>query len=1235
MTKFISLLFLIGWSLALSAQNNIEMLFQKGHSRPIQTMAQSPDGKLLATGGDDLIIRIRDVSTGIEFQTFRSKYWSILDDDAHITKLRFSPDSRYLMCFVRSDVADHVVTIQVKDAKIIHEEIRDGVNRNIAGGYITPDGENLVYFLNPRKDKVRLYNLKSKKHSTVSYYDITNDQYKSYTTEHWTSFKYSGYLTADKTKLLSSSIEFAVGKDKSYEAQHTLFVTDAKTGKALKRFLIPKISGLGFILPASDNKHCWVVPEKGLCEDNVHWRKYNINSGKLVMAKDTITLEREGSLVFFTTTPNGELIYSYDKKLYICKAGENKAKLLADLKTMKGNTNPDNLSHLGDLSALTCSVDGKSIFAAYEGSNRGRRNDDGDVITIRQFNVATGRVVREYSSLGKMVNSLSFGPKGRALWIGENNSSHDKRRNSLLNVWKFREVGNLAVSRLGHDELSSSLTFSPNRKQCFVNYEDFGGGGVVDTKKFSYSQLFRLKKRVEEGQQFYTEDQKVKRVKYRESPAVINKTYTTALDEDLKLYAVSDNDISTSNYTGQIPLPKKSRETYLTAFMHSEENQEEVAVMEIGEIKDYEKVEKTNKLHFFNAKTGVATTVLDFKTMFWEAGDRIKMATNTDENLLAIAAEKEFKTRLESVSHIYIVDAVSRKVQQKIPVLIEDCFDWTNSKYYKNIACAPILMSGLTFNPESTQVLAGWGDHSIKIWDIAAAKLVKTLKGHESVVTSICFHPKKPIMASGSKDGQIIFWNTETWEILGRMIMINQNDYILYTQEGYYTATPKAMQWLAFRKGEKLLGFEQFDVKFNRPDKVIGTLGLSSSSMIKMLKKAYDKRLKKMGFTEDMLGTDFHVPTLVLEEDIPFVSDQSSFAFTANISDSQEELNYLNVYVNDVPVYGLQGLTLKGQTAKQKIKLELSKGVNYITLSATNKKGAESLKQKLAVEYSPLKEELPDMYIYAVGVSDYQDTARNLTFASKDANDITAALKKQTKNYKTIHTKIITNEDATVENVKALLEELKQTKVDDQVILYFSCHGLLDDNLDYYLAMHTVDFEQPKKGGLAYADLEVAIAAIPARKRLMFIDACHSGEVDKTEVELEKVEATEDQNEDVTVRAKSGNYIVKPKTGLNNSFAYMQALFSDVSQGTGATIISAAGGMEYALESDEWGNGVFTYSIIEGLSKKSDLDGNDYVKISELQTYVTYMVHKLTNGKQIPTARHVNRLNDFLIYECK
>ncbi len=61
----------------------------------------------------------------------------------------------------------------------------------------------------------------------------------------------------------------------------------------------------------------------------------------------------------------------------------------------------------------------------------------------------------------------------------------------------------------------------------------------------------------------------------------------------------------------------------------------------------------------------------------------------------------------------------------------------------------------------------------------------------------------------------------------------------------------------------------------------------------------------------------------------------------------------------------------------------------------------------------------------------------------------------------------------------------------------------------------------------------------------------------------------------------------------------MQELFTNLNRGSGAVVISAAAGDSYAMESDEWQNGVFTYSILQGL-QSGDADANDNGEITVL-----------------------------------
>ena len=187
----------------------------------------------------------------------------------------------------------------------------------------------------------------------------------------------------------------------------------------------------------------------------------------------------------------------------------------------------------------------------------------------------------------------------------------------------------------------------------------------------------------------------------------------------------------------------------------------------------------------------------------------------------------------------------------------------------------------------------------------------------------------------------------------------------------------------------------------------------------------------------------------------------------------------------------------------------------------------------------------------------------------------------------------------------------------------------MDDQLDYYLATTDVDFNNPSEKGLPYTKVEEMLEKVLSRNRLVLIDACHSGEIDKEEMML----ADANPNQNVKATAKSGAKIVAPKTGLKNSFSYMQALFSDVSKGLGATVISAAGGMEFAYETGEKQNGIFTHSIIEGLqSKAADINKDNQIQLTELQLYIQYRVSELSGGLQVPTTRKINSYNDFVIY---
>jgi uncharacterized caspase-like protein len=275
----------------------------------------------------------------------------------------------------------------------------------------------------------------------------------------------------------------------------------------------------------------------------------------------------------------------------------------------------------------------------------------------------------------------------------------------------------------------------------------------------------------------------------------------------------------------------------------------------------------------------------------------------------------------------------------------------------------------------------------------------------------------------------------------------------------------------------------------------------------------------------------------------------------------------------------------------------------------------------------------PALHLVAISVSEYTNANMNLKYAAKDGNDVIGLFKDKMKEdgtFSSVITHPLFNRDATRDNILKLKAELQKTNVDDIVLIFVSGHGLLDKNLDYFLATHNVDFANPSQNGLKYDDLESLLDGINARKKVLMMDACHSGEIDKEEVEATTIKTPK---EGLKFRNFGTQGIKNKNVGLSNSFELSKQLFTDLRKGSGTTVLSAAGGVEVALEGDKWQNGVFTYCLLTGLKeKKADLNEDNHIMLSELQAYLFKEVSNVTEGKQQPTSRIENLIIDWKIW---
>jgi uncharacterized caspase-like protein len=155
--------------------------------------------------------------------------------------------------------------------------------------------------------------------------------------------------------------------------------------------------------------------------------------------------------------------------------------------------------------------------------------------------------------------------------------------------------------------------------------------------------------------------------------------------------------------------------------------------------------------------------------------------------------------------------------------------------------------------------------------------------------------------------------------------------------------------------------------------------------------------------------------------------------------------------------------------------------------------------------------------------------------------------------------------------------------------MYFSSHGALDNKGNLYILPHDFSPVSLFATALNIKDITSGVNGTPCKK-LIFMDACHSGEAGADMLEFASIK---DAGIDEVARQ-----------------------ISDAEPGV--TIMTSSTGKEYSYERTSWGHGAFSKAILEGLKGLADYNHDKVIVFNELNLYVSERVKELTKGKQHP-----------------
>jgi len=523
-------------------------------------------------------------------------------------------------------------------------------------------------------------------------------------------------------------------------------------------------------------------------------------------------------------------------------------------------------------------------------------------------------------------------------------------------------------------------------------------------------------------------------------------------------------------------------------------------------------------------------------------------------------------------------------------------------------------MMSVTFSSDGKQIASGLYDGTINLWHTDTGREIRTFLGHKSWINSITFSTDGRQLLSGSKDGTTRLWDVSTGKEIAQFISFIDGEWLVFTPDGYYNASPNGDKYLNVRVGNNVYGIDQYRNTFYRPQIVEARLQ-GRPDPVRVA-------------TTIQEAASFEPPVVVFrspENGATLSSNQVELSVA--VVDQRQPIKTIKVLVNGRligsetmrgRINSIRGelelentqIRLNGnqKIVEFKLPITLDPGVNRIEVRASNPYSERPYSIEVTNRQTAIQSTLPNLHILSIGVNRYDDTRRleTLKYAVNDAKAIIEVFKAQEgKRYGKVFPLLIADGEKmtpTKENIMDSFDRLqKEAKPNDVIVLFMAGHGLNAQNGDFYFmpsdAAFNADGSIRTIRAISYREIQTVLS-MPGQK-LVFIDACHSaGTSGGLTQRVNNDRLINDLNSDSAIRASS-------------------------------VIFTSSKGDQSSLEMDQYRHGVFTYAILQGLRGEAAKYGEKTITTMALDYYLRNKIPELTRDQQKPQVFRADGLDEF------